>query len=624
MNRFSKLVVLGLTLSVGAALAGPTDNSLIVGTSQEPRVLGGDFLGVISTQAIKGEVEQYILPPLITQDLEAENQAVFVTDVPTLANKRLRTTDVGGGKRKLEMDLTLKSGMKWSDGNDFNTDDIAFYYEVGKAKGMAVGNPDYWERVKLTVKDKQNFTVSFEPAYYYDTYGSPIGYAPAHIMKADWEKVKAIAAPIDADKDAEKLNELYRSFFQQYSTPQAINAGKMVYTGPFKVSRWASNSSIDMVRNANFSAMVPQGGADKYVQKVSYRIIQNTNSLLVAIIGGGIDVTSSVALSLDQARSRQLTSRAAGRFDIWSVSSPTWEHMEVNQFTNNQFVKDLGFDDKRTRQALLYAINRDGWVKAFFDGLEPVSNTWVSPSNPLSNNNVIKYPYDPAKASALLAAMGWKKGADGILERSVGGKTVKFEFNWGTTAGNTIRERTQQLFIEQWKQVGISVKTANAPSSVIFADENFQHGEDGKWQGLMFAYVSSLSEDGSLFQYKNLNTGAIQRSSKESNYAGSNIHGWRSDEFDKLTSQAVLEFDPEKRKALFAKIQEIWAEELPSLPLRFRATPAVVRTGLVNYVTSTYAGGLGYFGWNAWEIGWTAKGAAKTLDQGKAGGLPIK
>lgn len=624
MKRFSKLVALGLTLTVGAALAGPGDNSLIIGASQEPRVLGGDVLSVISGQAIKGEVENYLFAPTIVQNIEAENEAVLATEVPTIANKRIRTTDVGAGKKRLEIDITLKPGLKWSDGNDLTSDDYAFYYELGKAKGMGVGNPDYWERVSLKVKDKQNFTVTFEPAYYYDTYGSPLNYAPAHIMKAEWDKVKAAAQPLSPDKDSEKLNELYRNFFQQFSTPQAINAGKMVYSGPFQVTRWVPNSTIEMARNPNFTAVIPQGGADKYAQRVVYRIIQNTNSLLVAVLGGGIDATSSVALSLDQARSKQLTSRAPGRFDIWSVPGSVWEHLDVNKFANVARVKELGLDDKRTRQAMLYAINRDAWVKAFFEGLEPVANTFITPTNPLFDGTVKKYPYDPAKASALLGEMGWKKGADGILERTVGGKTVKFELEYTTTAGNAIRERSQQFFAEQWKQVGIAVKINNAPSSVVFADEFINRAEDGKWQLFMFAFVSSLAEDGSLFQYKNLNTGALQVPSKESNYAGSNVGGWRNDEFDRLTSAGVLEFDPAKRKDFFAKAQAIWAEEVPSLPLRFRANPLVVRAGLNNYVISTYSGGFGYPGWNAWEIGWASRGAVKRLDQAKAGGLLIK
>lgn len=616
MRKAGKLAVLGLT-ALGLALAGPQDNSLVIGASQEPRVLAGDFLSVISNQAIKSEVEQYLFAPLIGFNANSENFPVLVTEVPTVQNGRLRVADIGGGKKRLEMDLTLRSDAKWSDGRPITTEDVQFYFEVGKTKGMPVLNPDYWERVNLKVKDARNFTVIFEPAYYYDTYGSPIGYAPKHIMGAEWEKVKAAARGLDPDKDAEKLNELYRNFFLKFATPQALNRGAMVYSGPFKLKRWVPGNSIEMERNPNFP-IKPEGGESKYVQKVVYRFIQNTNSLLVAVIGGGIDATSGVSLTFDQARSRQLTARAPGRFDIWFVPGAIWEHIDINKFENCQAVRDLGLNDVRTRRALLYALNREGLVKAFFDGLQPVAHTWIAPVNPLFNPNVRKYEFDLKKAEALLAEMGWRKGPDGILQRTVGGRTVRFEIEYVTTAGNAIRERTQQFFAEDLKKIGIAVKINNAPSAVVFADEFIQRASECKWTGLFeFAWVSSLAEDGSLFQYKNLNTGTIQVPTKENNYQGQNIGGWRNDEFDRLTSQAVLEFDEAKRKPPFARAQEIWAEELPAIPLYFRASPYVVRKGLVNYVASAYAGGFGYPGWNAWEIGWESRGAVKKWDQAK-------
>jgi peptide/nickel transport system substrate-binding protein len=616
MRKASRLVALGL-MALGLALAGPQDNSLVIGASQEPRVLAGDFLSVISNQAIKAEIEGYLFAPFIGFNANSESFPVLATEVPTEKNGRLRVKDIGGGKKRIEMDLTIRPDAKWSDGKPITTEDVQFYFEVGKAKGMPVLNPDYWERVGLQVKDARNFTVSFEPAYYYDTYGSPIGYAPKHIMGAEWEKVKAAARNLDPDKDAEKLNELYRNFFLKFATPQALNKGAMVYSGPFKLKRWVPGNSIQMERNPNFP-IKPEGGESKYVQKVVYRFIQNTNSLLVAVIGGSIDATSSVALTFDQGRSRQLTSRAPGRFDIWFVPGAIWEHIDINKFENCQTVKDLGLDDVRTRRALLHAMNREALVKAFFDGLQPVAHTWIAPVNPLFNPNVRKYEFDLKKAEALLAEMGWRKGPDGILQRTVGGRTVRFEIEYVTTAGNAIRERTQQFFAEDLKKIGIAVKINNAPSAVVFADDFIQRASECKWTGMFeFAWVSSLAEDGSLFQYKNLNTNTIQVPTKENNYQGQNIGGWRNDEFDRLTSQAVLEFDEAKRKQLFARAQEIWAEELPALPLYFRANPYVVRKGLVNYVASAYAGGNGYPGWNAWEIGWESRGAVKKWDQAK-------
>ena len=193
MRNLGKLAVLGIT-ALGLALAGPQDNSLVIGASQEPRVLAGDFLSVISNQAIKSEIEQYLFAPFIGFNADSQNFPVLATEVPTLENGRLRVTDIGGGKKRLEMDITIRPDAKWSDGRPITTEDVAFYFEVGKAKGMPVLNPDFWERVNVRIKDARNFTLIFEPAYYYDTYGPINTYAPKHIMGPEWERVKAAAS----------------------------------------------------------------------------------------------------------------------------------------------------------------------------------------------------------------------------------------------------------------------------------------------------------------------------------------------------------------------------------------------------------------------------------------------
>jgi len=620
-HLFSSWALIGCVLIFSTPVcAGPQDNSLVIGASQEPRVLAGDFLGVIQGQAIATEIQQYLFTPLMSINLESKNYPVMINEVPTVENKRMRFSDLGQGKRWLELDFTLLPTMKWSDGKAITTDDFAFYYEVGKAKGMPISDPDYWGRVGLKVKDKQSFTVSFEPAYYTDLFGGwrvPISHAPAHVMRPEWEKTKAAAEGLDPQKDAEKLNELYRNFFQKFSTPEALNKGAMVYSGPFVIKRWVPGNSIELARNKHFF-IAPPGGPDKYIQKVVYRFIQNTNSLLVAILGGQIDATSYVALTFDQARSPQLTSRAPGRFDIWFVPGSTWERITINTFGQVQKVKDLGLDLPKTRQALAYAMNRDGLIRAFFEGLQPLGKSWIAPVNPLSNQNVKDYPYNLELSRKLFAELGWKTGSDGILERTVDGRIVRFEIEFVTTTGNAVRERTQQFFAENLKQVGVAMKINNAPSAVVFASEFQLRASEGKWTGF-FEYAStfSLVEQGNLFACKDLNSGIDFVPLKENNYQGNNVGGWCNAEFDKLRAQAVIEFDEKNRKRLFDRMQTIWAENLPVIPLYYRSTPLVVGKGLLNYLGSAYAGGFGYPSWQAWHIGWEQKGAKKLYDQAK-------
>jgi peptide/nickel transport system substrate-binding protein len=596
--------------------ASPQDNSLIVGASQEPKTMAGDFLDVISNQAIKSEIQNYLYPHIISTNLDGDRYAVMATELPTVDNQRLRFTELGQGKRRLEMTITLRPDLRWSDGQPITTDDIAFYYEVGTAKGMSVLNPDYWARVKLhPVKDPYNFTVSFEPAYYTDLLSDPISYRPAHIMRAEWAKTKDAAAPLDANKDAEKLNELYRDFFQKFSTPDAVNQGKMVSAGPFVIKRWVPGSSLELVRTNTFF-LTPADEAGKYLQRVVYRFFQNTNALLVAILSGNVDVTSGVGLTFDQARSPQLVNRAPGRFDIWFVPGAIFEHIAVNQFTNVQQVHDLQLQDPRTRQALLYAMNREGMTKAFFDNLQPVAHTWIAPVHPLFNGQVQGYAYSVEQAQKLLAELGWTMGPDGILQRTVDGRTVKFELEFVTTAGDALRERTQEFLANNLKQVGITIKINNAPSAAVFAYDYIGRAVEGKWAGLFeFADVSGLAEDGTLFACQDLNTGAPLVPTKDNHYQGHNVGGWCNSQFDTLRAAAVSEFDATKRKALFDQMQALWAAYLPALPLYFRSSPYVVPKGLVNYVSAAYAGGFGTPSWEAWNIGWASKGARQIYDQ---------
>ena len=614
-----QLLTLGLVAVVGLALAGPRDNSLVVGASQEPRVLG-DFWAFVSSAAIASEIENFLWAGLEYIDINGNDQAYLATEVPTTENGRVTVTDLGEGKKRIDIHYTLRDDIYWSDGVPITSEDVQFFYEVGKYPGAPVQDPSYWNRVKLTVQDDKNFTVTFEPAYFYDLVGSAIGLAPAHVMKGEWEKTKAEIAKLDPEKDAAKITELFQGFVSKFSTPNALNNGSLVFSGPFTLKKWVAGSNLEMVRNPKFF-ITPPGGADKYVQKVTYRFITDTNALLVAILGGGIDATSSVALTFDQARAPQLTRRAQGRFDIWAVPGVIWEHAEVNKFTSVQQVKDLMLDNPKTRQAILYAMNRQGLVDAFFDGLQPVADTWVHFADPNANPNVKKYPYDPEKAKQLLAELGWKDlDGDGYLERKTeDGRTVKFEIEYVTTAGNRIRERTQVFFQNDLKKVGIKVKINNAPSSVVFSNDFFSKAYDGSWKGLFeFAWLFGIVDDAGVFTCKDYITGETYVPTPENNYSGVNF-GWCNEEFDQLRAKAMIEFDAAKRKEYWQRMQEIWAEELPALPFYWRSNPLVVKKGLVNFVSSTYFGSFGYPTTNAWLIGWAENGAQQVFDQAKYG-----
>ena len=70
------------------------------------------------------------------------------------------------------------------------------------------------------------------------------------------------------------------------------------------------------------------------------------------------------------------------------------------------------FKDKKVRQAVNHAINREGISKNAFNGFATVSGSVTSPLHFGHENDVAQYPYDPAKARKLLAEAGYPKGFD--------------------------------------------------------------------------------------------------------------------------------------------------------------------------------------------------------------------
>ena len=611
MYRFVMTLVLALTL--GLAFAGPQDNSLAIGTAQEPVVLG-DLLVIVSSLAIESEIELWIFDGLYHINLDAELEPNMATEVATVDNGRMVITEIGEGEARVEMHLTLRDDLRWSDGHPITTADVAFAYEMSQSPGVPLRSPDYYSRLNVEVIDDLNFRVTLEPAQSSDLVQSPISVLPEHVMREAWDEAVQAVSALDPEVDAPRITEIYQGVITEFGSSSAINEGRMVYSGPFVPVRWTPGSALQFQRNPHYFNH-PEN-AEAYLQSVEYRIIGDTNALLFAIITGAVEVTSSVSIDFAQALSPQVTARAADRYDIWFVPSATWEHLEVNQFSHVQQVADLQLDDVRTRRALIHAMDREAMVDALFDGLQPVSHSNVAPFDRIYNPDVVQYDYDPELSTALLSELGWTPGADGILQRTTAdGRTVRFELEFVTTAGNAVRERQQQFIAEDLRQVGIDVRINNAPASVVFSADFLDRAYDGAWTGLvMFAWVSSQAStlNAALYLCDHAPTPA-------NNYSGQNLAGGCVPEYDELREQAVRNLDPEAALPYYQDMQRIFAENLYAIPLLNRSNPYVVSQGLVNFVSSTFNNGHGYPPSRPELVGWDQNGAEKVFDQADYG-----
>ncbi len=272
-----------------------------------------------------------------------------------------------------------------------------------------------------------------------------------------------------------------------------------------------------------------------------------------ALLSGGIDyLAGEVGLSLEQAI--EIEARHRDRFRFVYKPSLVYEHIAAN--LDHPILKD-----KRVRQALLLAIDRETILSEVYGGKNPVAHSFSLPEEALGEAGVLRYPHDPARAKALLDAAGWDTIRDGVRHDAAG---QRLAFAFMTTAGNRGREHVQQSVQRQWREIGVEARIVNQPTAVLFDVTLKQRTFDGV---VLKAWFRSPLSTGSFFLH------SAQIPTAANNYAGQNYTGFRA--ADRVFDALARAGGPE-RAALLAEMQKIYTEELPELPLHFRAEAYVM------------------------------------------------
>jgi peptide/nickel transport system substrate-binding protein len=203
------------------------------------------------------------------------------------------------------------------------------------------------------------------------------------------------------------------------------------------------------------------------------------------------------------------------------------------------------FKDKKVRQAISYAIDKQEIIDGVLLGLGRIATGPYKPDTWQCNPNVKKYPYDQKKAKALLAEAGWTdSNGDGILEKD--GKN--FQFTILTNQGNDVRQKCAEIIQRRLKESGIDVKIR----IVEWATFVKQFINKREFEAVILGW--SISQDPDLYD--------IWHSSK-TKPDELNFISYRNKEVDELLEKGRRTFKQEERKRSYDRIQEILAEEQP-------------------------------------------------------------
>jgi len=341
--------------------------------------------------------------------------------------------------------------------------------------------------------------------------------------------------------------------------PYGRDARSTVGDGAYRLVEWQNRVSLTVEAVANH----PIFGTPK-IKRIIWRFIPSRDAWEESIASGKIDAT---ALPLDKAV--ELERQGQGRYKVFYSPGAILEHIRLD--LDNPLLLDV-----RVRRAIAHGINRTQIVQQLFAGRLPVAHSYLPPAHPGYTNDVQKYPYDPARARALLRQAGFSPGPDGIM-RDARGQRLRLDIS--TTAGNPVREQVEQIIQQQLRQVGIEITILNFPFRIFFGLL-----EQRKLTGLIMVAWNFIPTHGCV--------GVLYR-------------GYQNPERDRVCEAASREVDEAKRNKLLNESARIFSRDLPALPLYFRVWAVVAKPGLQNFTAT------GLYGpsetWNAHQWFWETK-----------------
>lgn len=511
--------------------------TLKIGITQYPST----FHPMIDSMLAKTYVNAMVRRPLTIHDVNWSPICMLCTEIPSFDNGRARHVTLDDGTKTVAARYTLDPDAVWSDGVPLTTDDIIFSWNVGRHEMTGVSNFELYAKDVIDIKklDDKNFEITFEKEKCDFALINDFNVLPRHIEQDVF----------NADPATYKNTNHFDS--------DPTNRG--LFYGPYVIEDVKPGQGITLIKNPKW------WGAPPAFDEVRIIVIENSGALSAQLLAGQIDmIAGELGLTLDQALSfeRRVKKSRPGQYQIIYKPGLVYEHIDINQDNPH-------LSDPRVRQALIYGINRKGISEFLFKGKQPVAHSSVNPLDEIYNPDVRTYDYNPKRAGELLDAAGWKlSNSDGYRYNKNGERLNVIQM---TTAGNKARELVEQAVQSDWKKIGVASTIQNQAPRVLFGQTT---RERRFTDTTMYAWMSSPQN----IPRTTLHSTMIP--SSDNNYAGQNYPGYKSKNMDRILDDLEVVCSEKENRALWSELQDLYAADLPALPLFFRSEVYVLPSWL--------------------------------------------
>ena len=496
--------------------------------------LPGIFHPLLATKTTDQDVNKIIFPSLLQANESGEL-------VPYLA-KSYEVSEDG-----LTLTFHLQENAVWHDGEPVTAEDVAYtieciidpnftgtaYNKVSTIVGAEAyhnGEADSVEGIKVIDEHTIEFTLNSTYAPALNSISSR-DILPKHI----WESI-----PVG---EHENQVELMKS---------------PVGCGPYKVTEYVEGQYVSLVANEDYWEGAPK------TQNLIIKVV-TVDSILAEFNNGTIDVVSVRDLTGDD----KATLADMG-YEITNFANNIYRYIGVN-------LRKPIFQDKALREALYYAIDREGIVANLLEGNGSVINSPFLPASWAKEDasRMEIRGYDIEKAKSILADAGYADSdGDGVLEAPDG---TKLSFTYKIPTDSALTEQVALVVQQGWKDIGVQVEIQSFEYSELAQIAIFNHDFD------FYTLNCQFGDDPDIFAWWHSSA-----AHDEEGVPSFNFDGYKSDECDDLITKALATNDQAERTELYNEAARVINEDAPMIFLYCQDNSYAYPAGMEGFAPYTF------------------------------------
>jgi peptide/nickel transport system substrate-binding protein len=409
----------------------------------------------------------------------------------------------------------IRQGVKWSDGQPLTAADVAFTYNFIVENRVGLYSV-YWDSIIKAVAIDPSTVKIHCSAPKANMLANIVSIMPEHI----WSKIPAKKA-----------------------TTSFENSPPIVGSGPFQVVEWQRGKFLRLKANKSY-----WDGAPK-IDELVFQFYTNSDAMAADLKSGSVDA----AVSIPPGSVSGLRSASS----LTVIKGTPWQFNELgfNCYDSPDSLGNPVLLDEKFRQALNWAIDREKIASIAFFGQATPGQTLLPPYSRYTwqPSPQEAYQYDPAKASAMLEAAGYKDvNGDDYLETKSG---KLLDLRLYVTADSPENQTAAKLIAGWLKAVGVKTTLSVMDQAALLAAQYNYKGATFAPDFDMFVWYWVQDPDPAL----------MLGVPTEADIGGWSDTNWWSPEYDALNAEQLRALDVQQRIALAQQQQQIVWKASPYL-----------------------------------------------------------